>query len=46
MKINQICYKIGIGDSYYFSRLFHKVMGMSPMKYKKMTILADLKPEL
>lgn len=36
MKINQICYKIGIGDSYYFSRLFHKVMGMSPMKYKKM----------
>lgn len=36
MKINQICYKIGIEDSYYFSRLFHKVMGMSPSDYKKM----------
>lgn len=36
MRINQICYKIGIDDSYYFSRLFHKIMGMSPMKYKKM----------
>lgn len=36
MKINQICYKIGIDDSYYFSRLFHKVVGMSPSDYKKM----------
>ncbi len=35
MKINQICYKIGIEDSYYFSRLFSKVMGMSPKKYKR-----------
>ena len=34
MKINQICYKIGIEDCYYFSRLFSKVMGMSPRKYK------------
>lgn len=34
MKINQICYKVGIADSYYFSRLFHKVMGMSPLEYK------------
>jgi len=36
MKINQICYKIGIDDTYYFSRLFSKTMGMSPRKYKKM----------
>ena len=36
MKINQICYKVGIEDCYYFSRLFHKVMGMSPMTYRKM----------
>ena len=36
MKINQICYKIGIEDSYYFSRLFRKIMGMSPREYKKM----------
>lgn len=36
MKINQICYKIGIEDTYYFSRLFSKTMGMSPREYKKM----------
>lgn len=35
MKVNQICFKIGIEDSYYFSRLFSKVMGMSPREYKK-----------
>lgn len=36
MKINQICYKIGIDDCYYFSRLFRKVMGMSPTVYRRM----------
>lgn len=36
MKINQVCFKIGIEDSYYFSRLFSKIMGMSPQAYKKM----------
>ena len=36
MKINQVCYKIGIEDTYYFSRLFSKVMGMPPREYKKM----------
>ncbi len=36
MKINQICYKIGIDDCYYFSRLFRKIMGMSPREYKKL----------
>ena len=35
MKINQICYKIGIEDSYYFSRLFSKVKGLSPSEYRK-----------
>lgn len=35
MKINQVCYKIGIDDPYYFSRLFSKVMGMSPRDYKQ-----------
>lgn len=35
MKINQICYKIGIDDSLYFSRLFSKIMGMSPRDYRE-----------
>lgn len=34
MKINQICYKIGIEDTYYFSRMFSKLMGMSPTTYR------------
>lgn len=35
MKINQVCFKIGIEDNYYFSRLFTKIMGISPRAYKK-----------
>lgn len=35
MKINQICYKIGIEDTYYFSRLFSKITGTSPREYRK-----------
>ncbi len=35
IKINQVCYKIGIEDCYYFSRLFHKIMGISPRQYKQ-----------
>lgn len=35
MKINQVCYKIGIDDCYYFSRLFTKIMGIPPKEYKK-----------
>lgn len=35
MKINQVCYKIGIEDTYYFSRLFSKIMGVSPREYRK-----------
>lgn len=33
MEINQISYMIGIDDSLYFSRLFSKIMGMSPRDY-------------
>lgn len=36
MKINQICYKIGIDDAYYFSRLFTKTMGLSPKEYREL----------
>ena len=35
IKINQLCYKVGIDDSYYFSRLFTKLMGMSPTAYRE-----------
>lgn len=35
MKINQISYKIGYDDAYYFSRIFSKIMGTSPQVYRK-----------
>jgi AraC family transcriptional regulator, arabinose operon regulatory protein len=35
MKINQICYKIGYDDAHYFSRIFTKTMGISPVDYRK-----------
>jgi AraC-like DNA-binding protein len=34
MRINQICHKVGIDDSYYFSRLFKKETGLSPKQYR------------
>lgn len=36
MKVNQVCFKVGIEDNFYFSRLFRKIMGMSPLAYKQM----------
>lgn len=35
MRVNQVCYKIGIKDCYYFSRVFTRIMGMSPTKYRQ-----------
>lgn len=35
MRLNQICFKVGIDDSYYLSRLFSKQMGMSPTEYRQ-----------
>lgn len=35
MKMNSICHKVGISDPYYFSRLFSKVIGMSPTEYRR-----------
>lgn len=34
MHVNQICHKVGISDSYYFSRIFSRIVGMSPSVYK------------
>ncbi len=35
MKINHICYKIGYEDPHYFSRIFTKIMGISPQAYRQ-----------
>lgn len=35
LKMNQICAMIGIDDQYYFSRLFSKIMGISPTVYRR-----------
>jgi AraC-like DNA-binding protein len=35
MRINEIGAKLGIDDPYYFSRLFTKVMGISPAEYRR-----------
>ncbi|MEO6631267.1 MAG: AraC family transcriptional regulator [Mucilaginibacter sp.] len=32
--IKEICTELGFDDAYYFSRLFKKLMGISPAKYK------------
>lgn len=34
MRINQICHKVGFDDSYYFSRLFKQLTGLSPKHYR------------
>ena len=34
MKLNQISFKLGIDDQFYFSRLFSRIMGMSPKAYR------------
>ncbi|MBC7626240.1 MAG: helix-turn-helix transcriptional regulator [Ferruginibacter sp.] len=35
LRIKEISIELGIEDHYYFSRLFHKVMGVSPVCYRK-----------
>lgn len=34
IKINQVSRKLGINDPYYFSRLFTKIVGLSPTEYR------------
>lgn len=36
MKLNQLCHKVGIDDSYYFSRLFKNIIGLSPRDYRNL----------
>lgn len=35
LHINQISCQVGISDPYYFSRLFSRIMGMSPRAYRR-----------
>lgn len=35
IQINQLCYKVGIDDPYYFSRLFTRITGCSPQAYRR-----------
>ena len=35
LRVKEISYKLGINDPYYFSRLFTKVMGVSPNEYRE-----------
>lgn len=34
MKVNQICFKVGFDDPYYFSRLFTKIKGIPPTRFR------------
>jgi AraC-like DNA-binding protein len=35
MTVKETAISLGIEDQYYFSRMFSKLMGMSPMEYRK-----------
>ena len=36
LRIKEIAFRLGMDDAYYFSRLFSKVMGVSPKAYREM----------
>jgi AraC-like DNA-binding protein len=38
MPVKEIAHTIGIDDQYYFSRMFNRLMGMSPTEYRKRNI--------
>ncbi|MGJ7032442.1 helix-turn-helix domain-containing protein [Niabella hirudinis] len=35
LRINEIAAKLGVEDPYYFTRMFTKIIGVSPLKYRK-----------
>ena len=37
LRIKEICFEIGYGDPNYFSRIFKKVVGITPTEYKEVT---------
>lgn len=38
LRIKEIAFELGIEDQYYFSRMFSKVMGLSPNEYREKRI--------
>jgi AraC-like DNA-binding protein len=38
LKIRDIAYQLGYEDAFYFSRVFSRVMEISPAKFKKMRL--------
>lgn len=38
LKIKEIAWQLGYEDEYYFSRLFKKIEGISPKKYRQMVM--------
>ncbi len=38
LRVKEIAFKLGMTDPYYFSRIFTKVMGLSPNEYRKKKI--------
>ena len=34
LRVNEIANKLGIEDPYYFSRMFTKILGVSPVRYR------------
>jgi AraC-like DNA-binding protein len=39
LSIKQVAFSLAYNDPYYFSRLFHKVIGLSPMSYRQQGII-------
>lgn len=36
LTVKEVCYKLGFTDPYYFSRMFSKIMGQPPTKYRSL----------
>lgn len=46
LRANEIAFKIGIQDAHYFSRLFKKIMGISPKAYRENKTIVKINSDL
>ena len=46
MTVREISYELGYEDPYYFSRLFKRIMGMSPTQYREQAQVTLMEPSL